>query len=57
MVVSGGRRPLVKEAEAFQGTAPAIYVVGDNVKPGSVQETTNTAFASLILSQTISPDS
>lgn len=48
MVVSGGRRPLVKEAEAFQGTAPAIYVVGDNVKPGSVQETTNTAFAAIM---------
>ncbi len=48
VVVSGGRRSLVKEAEAFRGAAPKIYVVGDNVKPGSIQECTNTAFAAVM---------
>lgn len=48
VVISGGRRSLVAEAEAFRGTAPVIYVVGDNVKPGSIQECTNTAFAAVM---------
>ena len=48
VVVSGGRRSRIAEAEAFRGTAPAIYVVGDNVKPGSIQECTNTAFAAVM---------
>ena len=48
VVISGGRRSLVTEAEAFRGTAPAIYVVGDNVNPGSIQECTNTAFAAVM---------
>ena len=48
VVVSGGRSSLVEAAEQFRGTAPAIYVVGDNVKPGSVQEATNTAFAAVM---------
>lgn len=48
VVVSGGRRSLIDEAEAFRGAAPAIYVVGDNVKPGSIQECTNTAFAAVM---------
>lgn len=48
VVVSGGRRSRVAEAEAFRGAAPAIYVVGDNVKPGSIQECTNTAFAAVM---------
>ena len=45
IIVSGGRRSCREEAEAFKGAAPEIYVVGDNVKPGSVQECTLTAFA------------
>ena len=48
VVISGGRRSLVTEAEAFRGTAPVIYVVGDNVNPGSIQECTNTAFAAVM---------
>jgi hypothetical protein len=48
VVISGGRRSRVSEAEKFRGTAPAIYVVGDNVKPGSIQECTNTAFAAIM---------
>ena len=45
VVVSGGRVPLREEAARFAGTAPEIYVVGDNVTPGSIQECTLTAFA------------
>ncbi len=45
VIVSGGRRPRTKEAAAFQGCAPKIYVIGDNVKPGSIQECTLTGFA------------
>lgn len=45
VVVSGGRSPRVKETEAFRGIAPAIYVVGDDVVPGSVQEATLTGYA------------
>ena len=48
VVVSGGRRSRIPEAERFRGAAPAIYVVGDNVKPGSIQECTNTAFAAVM---------
>lgn len=45
VVVSGGRMPRREEAKGFSGLAPAIYVVGDNVRPGSVQECTLTGFA------------
>lgn len=45
VVISGGRRPRKEEAAAFAGTAPEIYVIGDNVTPGSIQECTLTAFA------------
>ena len=48
VVISGGRQSLTREAEAFRGVAPAIYVVGYNVKPGSAQECTNTAFAAVM---------
>lgn len=45
VVVSGGREPRRQEAACFAGCAPEIYVVGDNVTPGSIQECTLTAFA------------
>lgn len=45
VVVSGGRAPCRAQAEAFRGTASAIYVIGDNVTPGSIQECTLTGFA------------
>lgn len=45
VVVSGGRKPCTVAAEAFRGTAPDIYVIGDNVVPGSIQECTLTAYA------------
>lgn len=45
VVVSGGRISLREEAAKFAGTAPEIYVIGDNVTPGSIQECTLTAFA------------
>ena len=48
VVVSGGRTPRVKAARAFQGVAPEIYVIGDNVTPGSIQECTLTAFAAVM---------
>lgn len=48
VVIAGGRASLIAEAEAFRGCAPAIYVIGDNVKPGSVQECTNTAYAAVM---------
>ena len=48
VVVSGGRQSRILEAERFRGAAQAIYVVGDNVKPGSIQECTNTAFAAVM---------
>ena len=44
VIVSGGRQSRT-EAAAFQGCAPEIYVIGDNVKPGSIQECTLTGFA------------
>ncbi len=45
IVVSGGRQPRTDETAAFAGCAPAIYVVGDDVVPGSIQEATLTGFA------------
>ena len=45
VVISGGRRPQTEEARKFEGCAPEIYVIGDNVTPGSVQECTLTGFA------------
>ncbi len=45
VVVSGGRVPCREEAAAFAGCAPEIYVIGDNVRPGSIQECTLTGFA------------
>ena len=45
VIVSGGRQSRTEAAAAFQGCAPEIYVVGDNVKPGSIQECTLTGFA------------
>lgn len=45
VIVSGGRQSRTEEAAAFQGCAPEIYVIGDNVKPGSIQECTLTGFA------------
>ena len=45
VVVSGGRCARRTEAAAFRGTAAEIYVVGDNVIPGSIQECTLTGFA------------
>ena len=45
IVVSGGRESLTEEAAAFAGCAPEIYVIGDNVTPGSIQECTLTAYA------------
>lgn len=45
VVISGGRTPRRAEAEAFRGAAPEIYVIGDNVTPGSIQECTLTGFA------------
>lgn len=45
VVVSGGRTPRKDAAEAFAGCAPEIYVIGDNVTPGSIQECTLTAYA------------
>lgn len=37
--------PRKEAAAAFAGCAPEIYVVGDNVTPGSIQECTLTAYA------------
>lgn len=48
VVIAGGRNALVEAAERYRSVAPAIYVVGDNVKPGSIQEATNTAFAAIM---------
>ncbi len=45
VIVSGGRQSRTEAAAAFQGCAPEIYVIGDNVKPGSIQECTLTGFA------------
>ena len=45
VVISGGRRPRRDEASAYAGAAPEIYVIGDNVTPGSIQECTLTAYA------------
>ena len=45
VVVSGGRVPCREAAAAFAGCAPEIYVIGDNVTPGSIQECTLTAYA------------
>ncbi len=45
VVIAGGRQSLTDAAAAFTGLAPKIYVVGDNVQPGSIQECTLTAFA------------
>ena len=44
VVVAGGRASRVKEAAAFAGTAPRIFVIGDNVQPGTVTECTLTAY-------------
>lgn len=48
VVVAGGRRSLREEAAVFNGLAPRIYMVGDIVKPGSIQECTLTAFAAVM---------
>lgn len=45
IVISGGRKPRWEEAARFVDLAPKIYVIGDNVAPGSVQECTLTGFA------------
>lgn len=45
VVVSGGRTALREAAAEFAGAAPEIYIIGDNVTPGSIQECTLTAFA------------
>lgn len=45
VVISGGRMPQTEAARKFEGCAPEIYVIGDNVMPGSVQECTLTGFA------------
>ncbi len=45
VVIAGGREPLTEAAARFSGLAPKIYIVGDNVQPGSIQECTLTAFA------------
>ena len=37
--------PSREAAAAFAGCAPEIYVIGDNVTPGSIQECTLTAYA------------
>lgn len=45
VVISGGRVPRRDEAASFAGVAPEIYVIGDNVTPGSIQECTLTGYA------------
>lgn len=45
IVIAGGREPNRVSAEAFAGTAPEIYVVGDNALSRSIHEATTTAFA------------
>ena len=45
VVVSAGMTPLQKEAMGFYGTAPHVYMIGDCVKPGTVQQAMRQAFA------------
>ena len=45
IVLTGGRRPPVEELASYVGLAPNVYVVGDAIAPGSVQEATLTGFA------------
>ena len=44
VVVSGGRTPNTKAAEAFRGCAPEFFLVGDNVRPGDIRDGAGPAY-------------
>jgi len=44
VVVSGGRQPLTRAAEAFRDCAPEFYAVGDDVKPGDIRDGAGPAY-------------
>lgn len=44
IVVSGGRGANTAEAGLFEGAAPEVYVIGDNIAPGGIRECTETAY-------------
>lgn len=48
LVICGGRTSRIEEARTFLGTAPSVYLIGDNVIPGSITECTSSAFAAAI---------
>ena len=45
VVVSAGMTPLQQEAMDFYGTAPHVYMIGDCVKPATVQQAMRQAYA------------
>lgn len=47
VIVAGGRTARTEEAKAFVGVAPRVYIVGDNIQPGSLLECATTAYAAV----------
>ena len=48
VVVSGGRRSLEDVAAQYQALAPQVFVIGDNISPGDIMNTTRTAYAAVM---------
>lgn len=48
VVVSGGRQALTDAAAAYQALAPQVFVIGDNIKPSDIMNTTRTAYAAVM---------
>lgn len=48
LVICGGRESRLEEAKAFRNAAPMVYIIGDNLVPGSITECTSSAFAAAI---------
>ena len=48
VIVTGPRQPRIAQAEQFAGTAPKVYLIGDNAQTGSILECTDTAVAAIL---------
>ena len=48
VIVTGSRQPRTAHAKRFAGTAPKVYIIGDNAQTGSILECTDTAIAAIL---------